>query len=152
MRNLLRSTWSWLTGSNEDQNTDNQAADNQATQPDVDKNAPQPPVVPTFSIAVVNQFPAESVSKLSSDEIASRHDVTDKVILDPNIEKVESALELHLKVKAGVVYAICPHCSSTWNLKERVMRGSRSALERVENLTCPSCDNSVSLPEKLPKR
>jgi NAD-dependent dihydropyrimidine dehydrogenase PreA subunit len=62
---------------------------------------------------------------------------------EPVIISFSTAPELVLKNKAGTVYATCPHCSATWNLRERLMRPRRT--EVSNELTCPACEQPVSV-------
>lgn len=52
--------------------------------------------------------------------------------------------EMIVVVRGKNMYGTCPECSSTWNLRERLVRHSRS--DKSKPLTCPSCDHAVCLP------
>jgi hypothetical protein len=60
-----------------------------------------------------------------------------------SIESFSIAAELILKEKAGTIYATCPHCSASWNLRERLMRPRRSQI--INELICPACEQPVSV-------
>ena len=67
---------------------------------------------------------------------------------EPPLQKIfEEGPEIKIVTKGSKVYAVCPHCEATWNLKERLLVYSTKRIAAA--LTCPSCDKAISLPVSL---
>lgn len=57
------------------------------------------------------------------------------------------AIEVTIKNKAGVIYAICGNCETMWNLKDQISRSKRP--DALSHLACPSCDKPIKLPDQI---
>lgn len=66
---------------------------------------------------------------------------------EPASEPAPPAVEVTLKNKAGVIYAICGSCGSMWNLRDQMSRSKRP--EALSHLSCPSCDKPVKIPAQF---
>lgn len=65
---------------------------------------------------------------------------------EPKSPAIE-AIEVTIKNKAGVIYAICGNCETMWNLKDQISRSKRP--DALSHLACPSCDKPIKLPEQI---
>jgi hypothetical protein len=125
MKSLFESTLNWFKRGKEEDTCvatpvpEILTTENLAVQPVLTVPAAEPAPVPAFVPHIVPSQPPSTPAAAST------------------------APELILKSKAGTMYATCPHCSGTWNLRERLMRPRRSGA--ANELTCPACDQPVSV-------
>ena len=60
--------------------------------------------------------------------------------------------ELVLTKRGPKLYGTCPHCTTMFNIRERIMRRRLSTLDQSKPLSCPQCSQIVSLPGSVDLR
>ncbi len=65
---------------------------------------------------------------------------------------INSGEEIKVVERGAKTYAVCPKCESMWNILERTRHPRFRSQEGPKELTCPSCDQPVSLPATLDLR
>lgn len=143
MKNLFRAATSWLNKSKTEEAVEETPAVSQETaQPQpVLKPAVEPIVSAPVSQPVRPAAPAKR--RVEEEEPAKPAPV--------NLSSLNAGPEVKLFTRASKVYATCPHCEASWNLRERIAHPSFRR-DESKGLTCPACDKGVSLPATLDLR
>lgn len=84
------------------------------------------------------------VRKFSNDDLMDARSI--------DLSLLGAGPELKVLVRGTSVYGTCPHCESTWNLRERLLHPKFRQSDGPKGLTCPNCDESVSVPTTLDPR
>ena len=63
------------------------------------------------------------------------------------VKSAEPAKDVTLMVRGSIHYATCPHCQSTWNIKQRLTDPRRVHATSPKDLSCPGCKGAVKLPD-----
>lgn len=135
MKNLFRAAASWLSKNK--------------TEEEVEETAPAKPVL-------VPQPPATATPTAAAAPVVKRErrveeDVEPARPAPSSLASLNAGPEVKLFTRASKTYATCPHCEASWNLRERIAHPSFRR-DESKGLTCPACDNGVSLPSSLDLR
>jgi hypothetical protein len=144
MKNFFRAATSWLNKSKTEE------AEEKSTPAETQK---APIAKPALKTAAPVAAPVKSQSASSAPKPAPRR-VEEEAPARPapmNLSSLNAGPEVKLFTRASKVYATCPHCEASWNLRERIAHPSFRR-DESKGLTCPACDKGVSLPATLDLR
>lgn len=145
MKNLFRAAASWLNKSKTEESTEENSAP-VASAP-VASIAPAAPA-PRAS-APASQPPHPAPQPVKRERIVEEEAPARPAPM--NLSSLNAGPEVKLFTRASKVYATCPHCEASWNLRERIAHPSFRR-DESKGLTCPACDKGVSLPPTLDLR
>lgn len=158
MRNILQSTFGWLSRKKARAEEAEEAERNQNKDSTVEK-------IPTPKSAVNRSAPAQpsrpappystAPAPAKGPNYAARAETPSTNMSSPvnaQSAQINDGPEVKLVTRGAVLYGVCPHCEASWNIRERLMRLKYRKLEGTMNLTCPSCDKPVGLPPSVDLR
>lgn len=138
MKNLFRAAASWLNKSKSEETEEKSTAGEE-------REAPKSK--PVLKTAAHNPPPSPAAKP-------APHRVEEVAPAKPapmSLSSLNAGPEVKLFTRASKVYATCPHCEASWNLRERIAHPSFRR-DESKGLTCPACDKGVSLPATLDLR
>jgi hypothetical protein len=140
MKNLFRAATNWL---NRNKTDDVEKAEPEAS-PETAKAKPVLVPNPAPATAPIATPVAKRERRVEEERESSRP-------APASLASLNAGPEVKLFTRASKTYATCPHCEASWNLRERIAHPSFRR-DESKGLTCPACDQGVSLPSTLDLR